>query len=295
MEIQQLEYFKMIAECGSLTKAAQKLHTSQPSLSRSLRALEDELGTPLFDRVGRNIVLNSAGQVALDKCVAVLNATNAIKHDVTSFVNEKNLSVDVYSPVPMGDSQGIITSFKKENPDVRIRLARYQVDSLKDMTPNITFFASQIVHKEPNCLLLGDEEIALACSKDHPLASSKSVRLADLSHEAFIKVLPSALLKITDSMFYEAGFKPITVMEEQDYAHVLSYVSKNLGITLAPSITWYGVQTDNVVFIPISDVHRRRFLYLKWPENVVPNSATLRFREHLVNYYNKNFGFNCSG
>ena len=88
MEIQQLEYFRVIAECGSLTKAAQTLHTSQPSLSRSLRSLEDELGTPLFDRVGRNIVLNSAGRIALDRCMNVLNSTKAVKQDVERFVRE---------------------------------------------------------------------------------------------------------------------------------------------------------------------------------------------------------------
>lgn len=57
MDVYQLQYFKTIAECSSLVEAAKRLHVSQPSLSRCIHKMEEELGTPLFDRVGRNIVL----------------------------------------------------------------------------------------------------------------------------------------------------------------------------------------------------------------------------------------------
>lgn len=85
MEMQQLQNFYVIAQCESLTKAAQRLHTSQPSLSRSLHSLEDELGAPLFDRVGRNIVLNDTGRFALTKVLNVLNSAESIKLDVSEF------------------------------------------------------------------------------------------------------------------------------------------------------------------------------------------------------------------
>lgn len=90
MEMQQLQNFYVIAQCESLTKAAQRLHTSQPSLSRSLHSLEDELGAPLFDRVGRNIVLNDTGRFALTKVLNVLNSAESIKLDVSEFIQSKN-------------------------------------------------------------------------------------------------------------------------------------------------------------------------------------------------------------
>lgn len=293
MEIQQLEYFKVIAECGSLTKAAQKLHTSQPSLSRSLRSLEDELGTPLFDRVGRNIVLNSAGRIALDRCMNVLNSTKAVKQDVERFVREKNLSVDVYSPVPMGPAGDILTGFKKKHPDIRVRMATFPSNYLKEYTPDITFFASPIVHKEPNYLFLGEEDIQLACAENSPYAKMSSVRLADLADERFVRILPSTLYDITSHMFIEAGFEPKTVMEIQEYSYVLAYVANGVGLTIAPAITWFGMYSKGVVSVPFSDVHRKRYLYLKWPENAIPNWATLRFRDYMVDYYNQHYGFNA--
>ena len=114
MEMQQLQNFYVIAQCESLTKAAQKLHTSQPSLSRSLHSLENELGAPLFDRVGRNIVLNDAGRFALSKVVDVLDSAESIKLDISDFIHNKNFSVDIYSPVPMGEFEDIIIGFKEQ-------------------------------------------------------------------------------------------------------------------------------------------------------------------------------------
>ena len=119
MEMQQLQNFYVIAQCESLTKAAQRLH----SLSRSLHSLEDELGAPLFDRVGRNIVLNDTGRFALTKILNVLNSAESIKLDVSEFIQSKNFSVDIYSPVPMGCFEEIIIGFKEEYPNVRLRMA----------------------------------------------------------------------------------------------------------------------------------------------------------------------------
>lgn len=296
MEIQQLEYFCVIAECENLTKAAQRLHVSQPSLSRSLHALEDELGTTLFDRVGRNIVLNDAGSIALERVLTALDSTSAIKRDVEAFMHEKNLAVNFYMPVPMGDNEAAIIGFKKKHPDVHLRVGTYSTtytERLKRYRPDITFFASPILHKEPNYLLLGEEDIILAASRDNPLSAKSSVRLADLAHERFISLLPSTLYDIFASMYLEAGFNPNFVIEEQDYARILAYVAEDFGVSLAPAITWFGKVKGQVASIPIEDVHRKRYLYLKWPENAVLNSAALLFRDHLVDYFNTNYNFDC--
>lgn len=294
MELQQLKNFYVIAECESLTKAAQKLHVSQPTLSRSLRALEDELGALLFDRVGRNVVLNDAGRIALERINIVLNSAETVKEDVEKYVHDKSLTVDFYCPVPMGDNEGIIINFKKKYPNIRLRMASRPLERLKTIRPNITFFASPIIHKKPNYLALGEEEIVLVVSRNHPLAECSSVELSSLANEQFIEVLGSPLSNLTSSMFLEAGFEPNTIMEESDYNHILAYVANDFGIALAPAITWFGKEDGRLVKIPISDVHRKRYLYLKWPENTVMGWATLRFRKYLIEHFNKNYGFTCA-
>lgn len=293
MELQQLKYFCTIAECENLTKAAQKLHVSQPSLSRSLHALEDELGTPLFDRVGRNIVLNNAGRVALNRILAVLDSADSVQREVDEFIHDRNHTVNVYAPVPMGYTDEIITTFKDQHPDIHLRVGSKSSNLLENIKPDITFFASPIVHREPNYLLLGEEDIVLAVSKKNPLAKRSSVALSSLSNERWIAVLGSRYSEIVSHMFLEAGFRPNIIIEDQEADRMLGYVARDMGVTLAPAITWFGDRNDTVAALHLNDVHRKRYLYLKWPENTVMSWATLRFREHVVEHFNSRYGFEC--
>lgn len=294
MEFQQLKNFYVIAQYESLTKASQRLHISQPSLSRSLRALEEELGTPLFDRVGRNIVLNSAGRFALTRALSVLDSAESIKHDIDKFKHSESLTVDVYSPAPMGDVGEIIIGFKKKYPDVRIRMASWQSKRLKDIPPSLTFFASTTAHKERNYLKLGEEDIILAASKSNPLAERESVRLADLGDQPFVSLLPGPpAYELFLGMFLQAGIEPNVVVEDQSRNRVMDYVANDFGVTLAPAITWFGKGRPDVARIPLSDVRKKRYLYLKWPENTVMNWATLRFRDYVIEHFNDTYGFDC--
>lgn len=294
MELQQLKYFCTIAECENLTKAAQKLHVSQPSLSRSLHALEDELGTTLFDRVGRNIVLNNAGRIALNRILAVLDSAESVKREVDEFVHDKNHTVNVYAPVPMGYASEIIIGFKEKYPEIHLRVGSKPSNLLETIKPDITFFASPIMHREPNYLVLGEEDIVLAVSKNHPLANRSSVALSSLANERFISVLGSRYSEIVSHMFLEAGCRPNVVIEDQEANRMMEYVARNVGVTLAPAITWFGTWHDSVAALHLNDVHRRRYLYLKWPENTVMSWATLRFRDHIIEHFNTRYGFTCT-
>ena len=83
MDITTLEYFKLIAETGSLTKAAEQLHITQPAMSAMLKKFEDELGVELFDRSPNKIHLNKAGEIALIHVNTILRNVNQMK-DVIS-------------------------------------------------------------------------------------------------------------------------------------------------------------------------------------------------------------------
>ena len=82
MDIYALEAFKVIAETGSLTRAAERLHVSQPAMSAALKKFEAELGAPLFDREANRIRLNAAGELALERVNAVLRAVEKLREDV---------------------------------------------------------------------------------------------------------------------------------------------------------------------------------------------------------------------
>src|SRR5437667_11664762 len=82
MELHQLRYFCAVAETGSFSRAAERSHISQPSLSQQILKLEDELGTRLFDRLGRSVRLTELGKTFLPRARAVLRELEAAKGDV---------------------------------------------------------------------------------------------------------------------------------------------------------------------------------------------------------------------
>ncbi len=91
MDITILKYFKIIAESGSLTKAAQQLNITQPAMSAMLKKLEEELGVELFDRSPNRIYLNKTGEIALIHVNAILRNVEQLKADVLSAARQNQI------------------------------------------------------------------------------------------------------------------------------------------------------------------------------------------------------------
>ena len=98
MELLQLQYFKTIAECQHITKAANKLMISQPSLSNTLSRIENELGVQLFDRQGRNIVLNNYGRIVLEHTNNILRELDNIHTEIDKMEQRQNKVINIASP-----------------------------------------------------------------------------------------------------------------------------------------------------------------------------------------------------
>ena len=285
MEVYQLEYFKVISECASLTEAADRLHVSQPSLSRCVRKMEEEVGVPLFDRVGRNLILNGAGEVVLRCASAALDTIDAIVPEVGDYLRDRAQTVNLFAPMPLADDGMALVSFKRKYPDVLVRVGvGWLTGSFAAEVPDLVLYTSNERPAKPNAIALYEEYVALAVPRDHSLANRKSVRLSDLGDERFVQPLPCEFADLTHEMFAEAGIKPHIVVEDQSQKQVVNFVKHGIGVALVPPYTWHSKE-DEVAVIPFSDVRRSRFLCLRWQENTVLPYAVLALRDHLIEHY----------
>ena len=126
MDVTALEYFKIIAENGSLTKAAQQLHITQPAMSAMLKKLEDELGTPLFDRSPNRIYLNKTGEIALIHVNTILRNVEQMKADILSSAQQiQTLSISFCDP---GVRWFSVPRFSVAHPDVQLKDDLYEGD-----------------------------------------------------------------------------------------------------------------------------------------------------------------------
>ena len=285
MELYQLKYLQEIARCGSLREAAKNLHITQPPLSRCIKALEDEIGEPLFDHVGRNIVLNDVGKVVLLGANATIQSAEAIKQSVDEFIRSREQTVNLYAPVPLGNDARVLHEFKQKYPNIRLRVGVAPADTLKYEIPDLTFFSSPLDHTDKgNYVHLGDEDIVLAVANDSPLAELNSIALKELDGKDFITNVPNVYSSMVSEMLSEAGITPHVVMENQSYQQIIDAVSLGFGVALVPEITWIN-ERSNVTLLPLTDVHRSRHLYLKWPEGSVLSGAVELMKDYLVEHY----------
>lgn len=286
MELHQLRYFRSVARCENVSKAAEELHVSQPALSRSIKKLEDELGVNLFDREARRVSLNESGEVFLAAVENALNAVDSVGQVLDRHMRDRSSVLNLRGPVNFGDDVGVIAGFKAQHPDIYVRFASEPTPYFNTGVPDLTFFATFGHHEESNYLKLCSEDIVLAVSPEHPLANASSVNLADLADESFVFALPSDIRKVMDGMFVEAGFEPKVVLEDQHCQYLSTYIKQGLGIALMPAITWVTAEARrDLRFIPIADMRRTRHLYLKSPHGVPCSRAGRLFSDYLSAYY----------
>lgn len=122
MELRQLKHFLTVGEAGSITAAAKKLRLTQPALSRQIKALEEELGTPLLDRGAHSITLTTAGEVLLAEARKLLRASETMIEKVRAAAVGEPLRVG-YAPSLAGEFLSLaIGRFTQFHPNVRVSL-----------------------------------------------------------------------------------------------------------------------------------------------------------------------------
>ena len=155
MELTQLKYFYVAAECGQITKAAEKLHIAQPALTQSVKRLENELGVKLFERRGRSVALSRCGEYLHRQLGVVLKTLERIPDDLTRIADleENTIRVNIIAASLLVTE--LIIKYKKLNPDIKFHLYQSADEENCDCTVS-TEFTGLTPNIPKNCLYRGD-------------------------------------------------------------------------------------------------------------------------------------------
>ena len=246
MELRHLRYFVAVAEAENVLRAAtQKLHVSQPAVSRQIRDLEDELGVQLFERTGKAVSLTDAGRVFLREARAVLERTDEAVKNVRAFAQTGETELHVgYSPLPGAQILPVVLrAFQQAMPDVHVRLHDWSNEQiavgLRDGRLKVALVA-RALKRGP----FGDfrfeellrEHIRLAVPPNHPFAQRRSVSLADAAQQSFVGLTREDYPDYHGylaTLFASVKNKPQVIEEHDGMTSVVSAVEAGTGVAVA--------------------------------------------------------------
>src|SRR5256712_3422486 len=243
MEFHQLKYFVAVAEQRHFTKAARNLRIAQPSVSRAIRVLEEELGTPLFHRMKGNVALTSAGEVLLPWARRVLADVDGAALEVRELADLRRgrLAVGATPSLTTTLLPPALARFHAAFPGVELVLheagSRDLVRELEQGALDVALVILPLRHEMLETTPLLREELVVAVAPDHPLASRKTISVADLKGVPLVMFRDGYDLRATTlAAFRRAGFEPTLALEGGEMDGVLRLAAAGLGVAVVPSL-----------------------------------------------------------
>ena len=188
MDIATLEYFKLIAETGSLTKAAEQLHITQPAMSAMLKKFEDELGVELFDRSPNKIHLNKTGEIALIHVNTILRNVNQMKDDLLSAA-QQNLTISIAFCDP-GVRWFSAPRFSVAHPEIQLKDDLYEGNEaaklLEERVYDLIVTPQPVKNAKIQSLPFLRDRVYLSVPENNKLAAYKSISIREIPAQALL-------------------------------------------------------------------------------------------------------------
>lgn len=291
MELIQLRYFLIVANLEHITQAAEVLHVSQPSLSRTISRLENELGVKLFDRQGRQIILNEYGKAFQIRVKRIFEEIdNGIDEISTlSSAKKQTIHIAVSSARMISD---LIVKFAKEHTDIHINLTLVQTSAMADLLESrqvdLCISALPIEHPEVNYIPLIEQEVFLGVSLKHPLVGRKSILLKEVANEPFISFAKGyELREITEIFCGQAGFSPNIMFEVDEPSCIGDFITDGLGVAFIPAFISDNHVPISIAKLQIKEPKCRQIIRLYWNKNRYLSKSLLDFSEFVKSYFKK--------
>lgn len=245
MEMSQLRTFRAVAETLNFTRAAERLHLTQSAVSHQIKALEGELGEPLFIRAKRGVKLSQAGKLALEHVEKILDEAEALRERVSGRTSAPQGRVRVAAATQafVYLFAPLFESFMDSHPgvDLAFRTTVTTEQTVADILNGAADvgFASLAVYS-PNLQVtkLFDDELVLVVSCEHRLAKKRAVTVEEIEHERFILFERGASIRrATDQFFDQISVRPDLALESNDTFFIKRMVERGVGVSLLPAWT----------------------------------------------------------
>lgn len=261
MDLRHLKYFVAVADEQNFTRAAEKLHISQPPLSRQIQDLEAELGLPLFERGSRPLRLTEAGRFFYGHATRMLEqAAQAVRTTRRIAQVDRRLVIGFVSSTMYGALPQLVRLFRAARPQTELALLEMstveQLDALKGGRIDVGYGRIRIDDPGIKREVLREERLVAAIPMGHELSFSDGVvSLLDIARYDNLvyprEPRPSYADQVL-SLFRDLGLEPANVHEVQEMQTALGLVASGMGVCVVPA-SIHRLRPDEVVYRPIAE------------------------------------------
>lgn len=290
MELNHLRTLRTVAETLSFTRAAERLGLTQSAVSHQVKALEAELGEPLFLRVKRGVLLSEAGKLALQYATRILDEVEMLRERLSGpgqpLAGRVRAAAATQAFVYL--FAGLFESFMKAHPQVELTFRTtvstdQTVADILNGAADVGFAALPVYSPALQVNELFEDELLLVVSPGHRLAAARSASAADLERERLILFeRGTSIRRATDQFFQQVKVRPALALETNDTYFVKLMVEHGLGISLLPA--WAvreEVAARRLVQLPLEGRRLRRSVSVI-SLGRFPASATRAFVEFML-------------
>lgn len=267
MELHQLRYFIAIAETGSFSRAAERCHVSQPSLSQQIKKLEERLGHRLFDRLGKKVALTEAGRLLLERVSAIVaqieNAEREIRDSREAF--NKRLSIGALPTIAPYFVPPLVEHLLSRYPDIELTihedLTKNLVAAIASGELDLAIVALPITDTRLQVEPFHTERLLVAMAKNHPLTKRRKLSLSHLADERFIRLSDMHCLGEQISSFcHERNFNPRVACHSAQIETLQALVAQGFGLSLVPEMAHHSRHSEKIAYRSLSDYQPQRTL-----------------------------------
>jgi DNA-binding transcriptional LysR family regulator len=254
MEMHQVRYFLAVAEELNFTRASERCHVTQPSLSRAIKLLEEELGGPLFHRERDSIRLTGLGQMVRPHLQSVYDHSSLAKRLSREFGKKIPLNLGIMSTISPNEIIDLIGNIRTRHPDVELRLCDANAMELRtrllagDLEVAIYALPGEETDPRMHTIPLFRERMVLAVHRGHRLAKTGSFPVREMNGESYIHRQSCEFAGYADKILEQKGVtcKPVYWSERDDWT--LALVAAGLGFAFMPINM---VKHPDVIALPV--------------------------------------------
>lgn len=259
MELRQLKYLVALAEELNFGRAAERLHISQPPLTRQIQQLESDVGARLFTRGPRGVELTEAGIALLEDARRILGLVGVARERTTKYGQGRigRLDVGIFGSAILNHIPRLLLQFRQRYPEVQIALHELtkadQIAALREKRLTIGFNRHVAVEADIMVETVFLEPLLVALHSKHPLARHKAIRIAEVIDEPLILYPSNTRPGFADdvmALFRAEGAQPRVAQEVTDVVTAVALVASGFGICITPEAA-STLRLPGVVYRPV--------------------------------------------